>query len=98
MLSQLTRYASVYDVPVYGCEIQLRAYFDQRGKLQLDETPSGAQRLLYEVQLDSDAPEAQVREMMRAVERGCHARNTFADPVEVRSTVVLNGRELPLDG
>jgi hypothetical protein len=96
MLSQLTRYASVYEVPIYGCEIQLRGYFDQRGKLQLDDTPSGAQRLLYEVQLDSDAPEAQVRQMMRAVEQGCHARNTFAMPVEVRSTVKLNGRELPL--
>ena len=97
MLSQLTRYASVYGVPVYGCEIHLRGYFDQRGKLQLDETPSGAQRLLYEVQLDSDASAEQVREMMRAVERGCHARNTFADPVEVRATVKLNGQELPLD-
>jgi hypothetical protein len=96
MLSQLTRYASVYGVPIYGCEIQLRGYFDQRGKLQLDDTPSGAQRLLYEVQLDSDAPDEQVREMMLAVERGCHARNTFADPVEVRSTVKLKGRELPL--
>jgi hypothetical protein len=97
MLSQLTRYASVYEVPIYRCEIELRGYFDQRGKLQLDDTPSGAQRLLYEVRLDSDAPDEHVREMMRAVERGCHARNTFADPVEVRSTVKLNGRELPLN-
>jgi hypothetical protein len=97
MLSQLTRYASVYGVPVYGCEIQLRGYFDQRGKLQLDETPSGAQRLLYEVQLDSDAPAEQVREMWRAVEKGCHARNTFADPVQVRALVKLNGEELALD-
>jgi hypothetical protein len=96
MLSQLTRYASVYGVPIYGCEIELRGYFDQRGKLQLDETPTGAQRLLYEVQLESDAPEDQVREMLCAVERGCHARNTFAYPVEVRSTVKLNGRDLPL--
>jgi hypothetical protein len=77
--------------------MQLRGYFDQRGKLQFDDTPSGAQRLLYEVQLDSDAPDEQVREMMLAVEHGCHARNTFADLVEVRSTVKLNGRELPLN-
>lgn len=97
MLSQLTRYASVYGVPIYGCEIQLRGYFDQRGKLQLDETSSGAQRLLYEVHLESDATAGQVAEMMRAVERGCHARNTFVDPVEVRATVKLNGQELPLD-
>lgn len=96
MLSQLTRYASVYGAPIYGCEIQLRGYFAQRGKLQLDDTPSGAQRLLYEVQLDSGAPAEQVREMMRAVERGCHARNTFADPVKVRATVRLNRQELPL--
>ncbi len=97
MLSQLTRYASVYDVPVYGCQIELKGYFDQRGKLQLDDSSSGARRLVYEVALDSDAPEETVKEMLRAVERGCHARNTFADPVEVRATVKLNGRDLPLD-
>ena len=94
----MTQFASVHDVPIYGCEVNLRAYFDARGKYGLTEEHTGAQELLYEVLLDSDAPEPLVRQMLRDAERACYAHQTFTHPVQVRATVKLNGRELPLDG
>ena len=92
----MTQFASVHDVAIYGCTVELRAYFDARGKLGYEGVSAAAQELVYEVQLDSDAPPELVREMMLAAERGCYAHHTFTEPVKVRSTLKLNGEELEL--
>jgi uncharacterized OsmC-like protein len=93
----VTRYASAHDVKVFSCKVDLRAYFDQRGKLGLDESSCGAQRLVYEVALESDASPEQVRAMLRDAVRGCYAHQTFAIPVPIETCVRLNGDELALD-
>jgi hypothetical protein len=93
----VTQFASVHGVAIYGCEVNLRAYFDARGKYGLTDEHTGAQELVYEVALDSDAPEPLVRQMLRDAERACYAHQTFTHPVQVRSTVKLNGRDLSPD-
>jgi hypothetical protein len=84
-------------VKVFSCKVDLRAYFDQRGKLGLDNTSCGAQRLTYEVSLESDASPEQVRAMLSDAVRGCYAHQTLAIPVPIDTCVRLNGEELPLD-
>jgi len=96
MLSQLTRYASQMDLPIYRAELDVRTTFDQRGKIGLDDTPSGAELLSYELDVDSSASPEQIAELVRRIDRGCHATNTIRDPVRVTGRARLNGEELPL--
>ncbi len=94
MFSQLTRYASELDVPIYNAELDIRATYDTRGKLAIDETPSACEGMSYELSLETSASQKQVGELVRWIDRGCHALNTIRDPVPITGRVQLNGAEL----
>jgi hypothetical protein len=91
MLSQLTRYASEFDVPIRKAELEIRVTFDPRGKLMLDDTPASAQMLIYRWDLESTASTAQVSEVLNWIERGCHTLGSLRDPVPLSGSAVLNG-------
>jgi len=91
MLSQLTRYASEFDIPIRKAELEIRMTFDQRGKLMLDDTRASAQLLVYRWELESDASVAQVAEVLTWIERGCHTLGSLRDPVPLSGSAMLNG-------
>jgi hypothetical protein len=91
MLSQLTRYASEFDIPIRKAELEIRMTFDPRGKLMLDDTLAGAQMLIYHWDLESIASAAQVSEVLSWIERGCHTLGSLRDPVPLVGSAVLNG-------
>ena len=97
MLSQLTRYASQMDLPIYRADLDIRTTFDMRGKIGLDDTPSTAEQLWYEFQIDSPAAPEQIQELVRAIDRGCHTTNSLRNPVPIVARVRLNGEELLID-
>lgn len=96
MLTQLTRYASWLGVRVDDVEVELRGVFDHRGKFGWDLS-TACQELSYVAHIRSPESEEKVRELMTWVERGCHALNTFRQPVPVVAKVELNWRELTLE-
>jgi organic hydroperoxide reductase OsmC/OhrA len=96
MFSQLTRYASELDIPIYNAEMDIRASYDQRGKLGMDDSPSACEGMEYEFSIESPASPEEIKELIRWIDKGCHAANTIRNPVPVSGRVKLNGEELEL--
>ena len=95
MLSQLTRFASVQDVPIDAAVMEVRATFPQLGKYGLDPSVGVAmERLEYALDVRSDAPRERVVALVETAARYCHAAQSLRVPVPVEGTLRLNGEEL----
>src|SRR5256712_9534545 len=82
MLSQLTRFASVQDVPIDAAEMEVRATFPQLGKYGLDPSVGVAmERLEYALDLRSDAPRERGGALVETAARYCHAAQSLRVPV-----------------
>jgi hypothetical protein len=96
MLTQLTRYASVHDVPLESAEMSLRATFPLEGKYGGNPDVGVAmERLTYTLEIQSDAPRERVVGIVEMAERFCHAANSLRVPVPVDGTLRLNGADVP---
>ncbi len=96
MLTQLTRYASVQDVPIDRAEMELRATFPLEGKYGGDPTVGVAmERLTYTIDIRSDAPRERVARLVETAERYCHAANSLRVPLPVDGALRLNGEAVP---
>ena len=69
MFSQLTRYASEFGVQIDRAELDVRAEYDQRGKLMLGDYTPAAQAVTYKWDIDSPAPKETVQEMLTWVDQ-----------------------------
>ena len=96
MFSQLTRYASELDIQIDKADMDIRMHYDTRGKLLLDDTSPGAQRVEYVFEIDSPAPTEQVKELLAMIEKGCHTINTLREPIPVTAALRHNGVDVPL--
>ena len=95
MLSQLTRFASVEDVPIGSAEMEVRATFPQLGKYGLDPSVGVAmERLDYTIDVQSSAPREKILTLVETAERYCHAAQSLRAPVEVQGTLRLNGEDV----
>jgi hypothetical protein len=94
MLSQLTRYASEFDVHIGKAELDVRATYDQRGKIMLEDVSPAAQVVTYRWEIESTSLPQRIAEVLRWIERGCHTINTLKQPVPVRGAATLNGAAL----
>src|SRR2546425_1027782 len=95
MLSQLTRFASVEDVPIGSAEMEVRATFPQLGKYGLDPSVGVAmERLDYTIDVHSSAPREKILTLVETAARYCHAAQSLRVPVAVEGTLRLNGEEL----
>ena len=96
MFSQLTRYASHLDIPIEDAEMDIRATYDSRGKLLLEDVSPGAQMIEYVFSITSPAPPEQIKQMVQMIEKGCHTINTIKQPTPVSAKIILNGAELDM--
>ena len=79
-------------------ELTVKGEFDQRGKFGLADVPSACRRFTYELDLQSPEEEARVVELLKFMERSCYATNTLRQPVEVVPHLILNGRQVAVNG
>jgi uncharacterized OsmC-like protein len=95
LLTQMARFAPLYDVPLEEVQADVRAEFDIADKFGL-EGPDGAfEHVTYTLTVHSSAPPEQVRLLIEHAERACHAAQSLRQPVPVLVEVHLNGQPLP---
>lgn len=96
MLTQLTRFASVQEVPLESVTMELRATFPQEGKYGLDPTVGVAmERLTYVIDVRSDASAERIARLVETADAACHAANSLRVPVPVEGALRLNGEPVP---
>jgi|SRR5712691_1570628 len=95
MLSQLTRFASLQDVPLESVEMEVRATFPQLGKYGLDPSVGVAMEgLEFTLDIRSSAPPEKIAALVETADRFCHASQSLRVPVSVKGTLRLNGEEV----
>ncbi|MCH7570340.1 MAG: OsmC family protein [Deltaproteobacteria bacterium] len=94
MLTQVARFAHLYDVPIEDGEVDVRCTFDVADKMGLEGSGAAFESVSFAVSIKSSAPEEQVRKLIVHAERGCHASQTFRKPIPVTTTATLNGKKL----
>jgi uncharacterized OsmC-like protein len=95
LLTQMARFAPLYDVPLEEVQADVRAEFDIADKFGL-EGPDGAfEHVTYTLTVHSSTPPEQVRLLIEHAERACHAAQSLRQPVPVLVEVHLNGQPLP---
>jgi uncharacterized OsmC-like protein len=96
LLTQMARFAPLYDVSLEEVQADVRAEFDIANKFGM-EGPNGAfEHVTYAVTVRSSAPPEHVRLLIEHAERACHAAQSLRQPVPVLVEVHLNGQPLPL--
>ena len=96
LLTQMARFAPLYDVPLEEVQADVRAEFDIADKFGM-EGPDGAfEHVIYAVTVRSSAPPEQVRLLVEHAERACHAAQSLHQHVPILIEVHLNGQPLPL--
>jgi len=94
ILTDLIRAFAIDDVAVSGLRLSVHADFPLGGKYAGAEGGSEAERVVYEVEVESPEAEERVRAAVRWTEEHCHALNTVRRPVPVDATYRLNGTVL----
>ncbi len=97
MYSQLTRYASEPGINVTKAELDIRAHYDGRGKIGLDDVSPGCELLWYKWDIESDANPERVQELLAQIDRGCHTLNSLRYPVRIEGQAKLNGEPLTFE-
>jgi hypothetical protein len=94
MFSQLTRYASEFDVQIDRAELDVRCEYDAAGKLMIEDISPAARQVTYKWEIESPAPPEKVREVVEWVDRGCHTINTLRVPAPIFGRAELNGEPI----
>ena len=92
----MARFAPLYDVPIEDAEVDVRSSFDVADKLGLEGPGAAFDEVTFALAIKSPAPAEQVRRLIAHAERGCHAEQTFRNPIPVHSVATLNGQALVL--
>ncbi|MDE3077973.1 MAG: OsmC family protein [Chloroflexota bacterium] len=90
----MTRYASELGIDVSKAELDIRARYDGRGKLGMDDVSPACELLWYKWDIESDAGPEQVQELLTQIDRGCHTLNSLRYPVRIEGQSELNGEPL----
>lgn len=97
MFSQLTRYASELGINIHKAELDVRAHYNQRGKLGINDVSPGCELLTYAWEIESDARPDRIQELLTQIDRGCHTLNSLRYPVPIEGHAELNGHALSFD-
>lgn len=86
-------YAAHLGIPIRGYQVALRGYADLAGFYGVggSEQPTGFDRVVCEVTIDSDASAEQIAAFERLVEERCVGHGTLRAPVAIETTWKLTG-------
>jgi uncharacterized OsmC-like protein len=83
-------WAARLGVPLRSLDVEIQADYDVRGELGIDDAVRpGYLAMRYVVTIESEAPEAAVREMLDTAERHSSYLDDFANPIPVHRELRL---------
>ncbi len=91
LLTQVARFAPLYDVPIEDASVEVRCSFDVAEKLGLDGPGAAFEEVAFAVAVQSPASPEQVRRLIAHAERACHAEQSLRNAVPLRTSATLNG-------
>jgi|SRR5919199_6689378 organic hydroperoxide reductase OsmC/OhrA len=94
MLTQVARFAPLYDVEVEDATADVRASFFNTEKYDVDDAPPHFEEVAIRLAIESPASPEQVRALVRHAERGCHAAQSLRHPIPVKLEARLQGEDL----
>ena len=94
MLTQLARFAPLYEVPIDDARADVRATFRNTEKYDVDEAAPYFEEVRIKLEIDSPAPQSRVRRLAAHAERACHAAQSLSHAIPVHLETTLNGSRL----
>ncbi len=83
MASAYVMWASRMDVSIHGLTVEIEADYDVRGELGVDSVSSAHREVRCVVTVETDAPERDVCDVLRAADEHCADLQIFSQPVRV---------------
>lgn len=74
--------------------VRVTAHFHEQGSVLRGDAEGFCDGFEVEISLESDEPEAQIRELIRLARQMCFTEKALVDRVPVTARCSLNGREL----
>jgi len=93
-LTQLARFAPLYEVPIEDASADVRATFRNTEKYDVDDAPPFFEEVVIQLDVVSSAPAQNVKQLSSHAERACHAAQSLRHPVAVRLETTLNRQPL----
>jgi len=93
--AQYVRNAIRMDIELDELAVDVGGEIDRRGGLGLRDDPADFESIGYTTRLRTDAPEADVHELVEAAEARCYVHGTLSKAVDLDGTTVVNGT--PID-
>jgi organic hydroperoxide reductase OsmC/OhrA len=90
MLTQLARFAPLYEVPIQDASADVRASFRNTEKYDVDDAPPYFEQVDIQLDVVSGASPEQVKKLVSHAERACHAAQSLRHPIPVRLSASLN--------
>lgn len=86
--------AAVMEVPVDNLEVEVETDKDARGMFGVDERPPGYEAVRYKIHIESPAPEEQIRNVIREVERFNPTLDNYRRALPVEGELHINQTKL----
>lgn len=84
-------WAARLGVPVESLEVEVEADYDVRGELGVNEdVPPGYTKVRYTVNIESSAPEEELRRLAETADRFSSYRDLFARPVDIEGELRIS--------
>lgn len=87
-------YAAFLEIPITRYEVALKGYADLAGFYGVGEKPTGFERVVCEVTVESDAPIEKLKEFERLVEERCVGHGALRHPVAIETHWNINSQHL----
>jgi uncharacterized OsmC-like protein len=84
------------DVKRASCRVEFDYFL--KGSVLKRTVASGCTAVRTHFEVESDAAEEQVRDLIRNAKQGCYAESMITTAVPLTSTINLNGNPLDLEG
>jgi len=84
-----TTWAVLRGIPIKNVEVEIQADYDARGHYAVSDVTSGYLEIRYNVTIESDAPEADILEMMDKADQHTAVLDVFANKQPVRREVKI---------
>ena len=85
------RWAAEAGLPLDRLEVEIEADYDARGELGMADVTPAYTEVRWRVEVESPAPEEEVRRVFARAEERCPYLTVFADPAPMRRELVIGG-------
>lgn len=94
LLTQISRYAAMLKLDVDAAECVVEFDWVLSGSVLKGTVDAGARMCRVHLEVESREADEDIARLVRLAKSGCYAESAVCQPVEMRSTVVVNGRDI----